>query len=295
MTKNTAILLVQICRTVILSVLLLLGAGCGEEGLIDPHGDVDDIPPSSEGLRAVDFPTNNGSAWSYAGVDTGREFTLRIENTREVDGLTHRQMTISEIGIPGDPDSASREPIDHLSANAVYFYQSNIRIVQPIFATYFLKTAQAQIESAFDVFLPTRVLHLKHFTPYRLWDFPLKQGKSWTVVEKATEPAVHVIRRVLDEGVPVTVPDGNYDAYLVEEEIVGLSEQTAVKQSAADPTQLEVARYEPAKYWVVPDVGVVKYQYSEMIPVTVNQESTHLIRNYTFELKAKELLEAGTP
>ena len=74
-----------------------------------------------------------------------------------------------------------------------------------------------------------------------------------------------------------------------------MSEQTAVKQSAADPTQLEVARYEPAKYWVVPDVGVVKYQYSEMIPVTVNQESTHLIRNYTFELKAKELLDADTP
>ena len=295
MTKDTTILLVEMCRAVLLSLLLLLGQGCGEEGLIDPHGDVDDIPPSSERLRAVDFPTNNGSAWSYVNVETGQEFTLRIENTREVEGLTHRQMTISEIEIPGDPDSVIREPIDHLSANAVYFFQSNIRIVQPIFATYFLKTAQAQIESAFDVFLPTRVLHLKHFAPYRLWDFPLKRGKSWTVVEKTTEPAVHVVRRVLDEGVPVAVPDGNYDAYLVEEEIVGLSEETAVKQSDTDPSQLEVARYEPAKYWVVPDVGVVKYQYNQMIPVTVNQEPMYLLSLFTFELKAKELLDADTP
>ena len=295
MTKYATILFVKICCVVLLSFLLLLVQGCGEEGLIDPHGDVDDFPPSTEELRAVDFPTSNGSAWIYVSADTGQEFTLRIENTREVEGLTHRQMTISEIGIPGDPDSVSREPIDHLSANTVYFFQSNIRIVQPIFATYFLKTSQAQIESAFDVFLPTRVLHLKHFTPYRLWDFPLKKGKSWTVVEKTTEPTAHVIRHVLDEGVPVTVPDGNYDAYLVEEEIVGLSEQAAVKQSAAEPSQLEVARYEPAKYWVVPNVGVVKYQYSQMIPVTVNQEPMYLLRFFTFELKEKELLDADTP
>lgn len=297
MTKYATIQFVKICCVVLLSFLLLLVQGCGEEGLIDPHGDVDDFPPSSEGLRAVDFPTNNGFAWIYVSADTGQEFTLRIENTREVEGLTHRQMTISEIGIPGDSDSVSREPIDHLSANAVYFFQSDFRIVEPnyVIATYFLKTSQAQIESAFDVINPSRVYHLKHFTPYRLWDFPLEKGKSWTVVEKATEPTARVIRRVLDEGVSVTVPDGNYDAYLVEEEIVGLSEEAAVKQSAADPSQLEVARYEPAKYWVVPDVGVVKYQYNQMIPVTVNQEPMFLLRFFTFELKEKELLDADTP
>ena len=295
MTKCTYISLVPMCWVVLFSCLLLFTASCGEEGLIDPHGDVDDIPPSSEGLGALEFPTNNGSAWSYVNVETGQEFTLRIENTREVEGLTHRQMTISEIEIPGDPDSVSRDAVDHLSANAVYFYQSDIRIVQPIFATYFLKTPQDQIESAFDVSLPTRVLHLKHFTPYRLWDFPLKKSKMWTVVEKVTEPTVLVIRRVVDEGVPVAVPDGNYDAYLVEEEIVGLSEETAVRQSDADPSQLEVARYEPAKYWVVPDVGVVKYEYNQMIPVTVNQEQMYLLRLFTFELKEKELLAADTP
>ncbi len=295
MTKYATILLVPMRWVVLVGLLLQFSLGCGEEGLIDPHDDVDDSPPSSEGLRAVNFPTNNGSAWSYVNVDDGQEFTLRIENTRDVEGLTHRQMTISEIGIPGDPDSVSREPIDHLTANAVYFFQSNIRIVQPIFATYFLKTSQAQIESAFDVILPSRVLHLKHFTPYRLWDFPLKTGKAWTVLEKVTEPTAHVIRRVLDEDVPVTVPDGDYDAYLIEEEIVGLSEEKAVKQSTTDPSQLEVARYEPAKYWVVPNVGVVKYQYSQMIPVTVNQEPMYLLRSFTFELIEKGLLGADAP
>ena len=297
MTKCTVISVVAVRWVLLIGCLLLLAVSCGEEGLIDPHGDVEDSPPFEEGLHAVEFPTNNGSAWSYVNVETGQEFTLRIENTREVEGLTHRQMTISEIEIPGDPDSVSREAVDHLSANAVYFFQSDFRIVEPNFviATYILKTSQAQIESAFDVVSPLRVFHLKHFAPYRLWDFPLKSGKSWTVVEKTTEPTVQVIRRVLDESVPVAVPDGNYDAYLIEEEIVGLSEETAVKLSAADPSQLEVARYEPAKYWVVPEVGVVKYQYNQMIPVTVNQERMYLLRFFTFELKEKELLAAGTP
>ncbi len=297
MARFTVISLVPVRRAALIGCLLLLVLGCGEDGLIDPHGDVEEAPPFDEGLHAVDFPTNNGSAWSYVNVETGQEFTLRIENTREVEGLTHRQMTISEIEIPGDPDSASREAVDHLSANAVYFFQSDFRIVEPNFviATYFLKTSRTQIESAFDVANPSRVFHLKHFSPYRFWDFPLKKGNSWTVVEKTTEPTVEVIRRVLDEGVPVAVPDGNYDAYLVEEEIVGLSEETTVKLSNADPPELEVARYEPAKYWVVPNVGVVKYQYNQMIPVTVNQERMYLLRFFAFELKEKELVAAETP
>ena len=115
------------------------------------------------------------------------------------------------------------------------------------------------------------------------------------MVEKTTEPTVQVIRRVLDESVPVAVPDGNYDAYLIEEEIVGLSEETAVKLSAADPSQLEAARYEPAKYWVVPMWASSNTNTTQMIPVTVNQERMYLLRFFTFELKAKELLAAGTP
>ena len=297
MTKFATPLLVPLRWVALLGFLLLFTQSCGEEGLIDPHGDVDDSLPSSEGLHAVDFPTNNGSAWSYVNLDNGEEFTLRIENTREVGGLTHRQVTISELGIPGDPDSVSRKAIDHLSANAVYFFQSSIRIEGPnfVFATYILKTSQAQIESAYDVITPSRVLHLKHFTPYRLWDFPLTKGKAWTVLEKTTEPTVHVIRRVLDEDVPVKVSDGDYDAYLVEEEIVGLSGEKAVKLSTTDPSQLETARYEPAKYWVVPNVGVVKYQYNQMIPVIVNQELIYLLRSFTFELIDKELLGADAP
>ena len=273
----------------ILALLLPFTLGCGEEGLIEPHGEVDIPPPPSEGLHAVAFPTNNGSAWTYENVGTGQEFTLRIEDTRDVEGFTHRQITVSEITVPDDSDSTSREVVDHLPANALYYFESRIQITQPVFATYFLKTPQAYIESAFDIFLGARVIHLKHFSSYRLWDFPLKKGKEWTVFEKTTLPTARVIRRVLDENVPVSVPDGNYDAYLVEEEIEGLSQEEAIKQSTVDPSQIESARYEPAKYWVVPNVGVVKYQYDQLVPVLLGQQRTNLIRSFTFELKEKEL------
>ena len=105
MTKNTIIIFLFFF--VLLSIL-----GCGEEGLIDPHGEVELSPPSSEGFQASDFPTNNGSAWTYLNVGFGlynpgqdeiiqelleETFTIRIEGIRDISGFTHRQATVSEI------------------------------------------------------------------------------------------------------------------------------------------------------------------------------------------------------
>ena len=51
-------------------------------------------------------------------------------------------------------------------------------LMRQLLGTYFLKTAQAYTESAFDV-LNTSVPPQKHFPPRLLWDFPLQIEKEW--------------------------------------------------------------------------------------------------------------------
>lgn len=273
---------------------------CGEEGLIDPHGEVEFSPPFRAGFQAFEFPTNNGSAWTYLNVGPSlyspgqgegivkvleERFTVRIEGTRDINGFTNRQATISEVRaivvaeravfnaqgeeerVIQEEERIFREPVDHLAANALYFRVDAdfLGADLPLFATYFSRTPQRYIESAFDVyvfFLDNPVLHQKHFPPRLLWDFPLQVGKEWTVFETETSSVRRVVRRVIDANVPVTVPAGSYDnAYLVEEAIIDSSELSQL--------QLDT----PAKYWVVPNVGVVKYQYT--YPVSRNFELSH--------------------
>ena len=309
MIKN--IIIVSVFSFLLLSIL-----GCGEEGLIDPHGEVELSPPSSEGFQAVEFPTNNGSAWTYLNVGFGlynpgqdeiiqelleETFTIRIEGTRDISGFTNRQATVSEIRSVvstdrGQEERIFRAAVDHLSANALYFRIDSdfLDADFPLFATYFSRTPQAYTESAFDVylfFLDNPVLHQKHFPPRLLWDFPLLVGKEWTVFETKTSSALRVVRRVTDANVSVTVPAGSYNnAYLVEEEIVGLPQLPALKLSE-DFQTLEVADYEPAKYWVVPNVGVVKYQYPYILTETelANGAVVNIIVSGDFELGQFEL------
>ncbi len=305
MIKN--IIIVSIVSFLLLSIL-----GCGEEGLIDPHGEVELSPPSSEGFQASDFPTNNGSAWTYLNVGFGlynpgqdeiiqelleETFTIRIEGIRDISGFTHRQATVSEIRAivltdRGQEERIFQEAADHLTANALYYRIDSdfFPFSLPISSTYFLKTPQAYTESAFDVYdnsLPPQ----KHFPPRLLWDFPLQIGKEWTVFETKTSPVIRVVRRVTDAYVSVTVPAGSFNnAYLVEEEIVGLPQLPALKLSD-DFQTLEAANYEPAKYWVVPDVGVVKYQYPYILTETelANGAVVNIIVSGDFELGQFEL------
>ena len=309
MIKN--IIIVSVFSFLLFSIL-----GCGEEGLIDPHGEVELSPPSSEGFQAADFPANNGSAWTYLNVGFGlynpgqdeiieelleETFTIRIEGTRDISGFTHRQATVSEIRSVvstdrGQEERIFRAAVDHLSANALYFRIDSdfLDADFPLFATYFSRTPKAYTESAFDAylfFLDNPVLHQKHFPPRLLWDFPLLVGKEWTVFETKTSSAVRVVRRVTDADVSVTVPAGSYNnAYLVEEEIIGLPQLPALKLSD-DFQTLEVANYEPAKYWVVPNVGVVKYQYPYVLTETelANGAVVNIIVSGDFELDQFEL------
>lgn len=243
---------------VIASGLLLLS--CGQDGLIRPYGEVNSPFPNRRDFLAVDYPTSNGSAWTYVAMDTGQEFTLRIEGTRDIAGFTHRQLTIREMSSE-QPRNFNLEPMDHLSANALYFRFHSadfFGVAFPISATYFKKTPQAYVEAAFDAYLPglqNPVLHEKHF-PYRLiWDFPLKLGKEWVVFEKATIPEIRVLRRVVSIHESVAVLAGAYNAYVIEEEIEGIDrieDDTGRSASIA-----------PARYWIAPNVGVVKYEYTE--------------------------------
>ncbi len=300
----------------IVSFLLFAILGCGEEGLIDPHGEVELSPASVEGFQVYDLPTNNGSAWTYRNVGFGlyntgqggavlgveeETFTIRIEGTRDIGGFTHRQATVSEIRAivltpSGEEERLFRAPVDHLSANARYYRLDSdfLDFELPLFATYFLKTPQAYTESAFDVyvsFLDNPVLHQKHFPPRLLWDFPLQAGKEWTVFETKAPPVHQVVRRVIDADVSITVPAGSYNnAYLIEEEIIGLSQLPALKLSD-DFQRLEPATYEPATYWVVPDIGVVKYQYTYLLTdeTLTDGTSINLLFSGDFELSEFEL------
>ena len=258
-------------------LFLLLLCSCGDEGLIDPHGETKLPPPDTTGtLRAIDFPTDTGSAWTYINVDTEQEFTLRVRGTRDISGTTHRQMAISEISLV-EPEEDNFFIFDHLAANAYYFrlFETDFYPgTPPILATYFTKTPQALVESAYDAFLSAQnpVFHQKHFPPRRLWDFPLEVGKEWVVFEKTAGIPVSATRFVAEKDVQVTVPAGSYNTYVVYEEVVyGVSDDPSIRLISP-----------PAVYWIAPSVGVVQYRFSRY-------RATDTFQTQTFALKSVHL------
>ena len=253
--------------------MLLLLTSCGDEGLVDPHGETTLPAPYTGDFRAIDFPTATGSAWTYLNVDTNQEFTRRVEGTRDISGTTHRQMTVSAITTE-DPNELTLDTVDHLAANAYYFrLDTDFYDVFPfpVLATYFFKTSDALIESAFDIYLPVEnpVFHAKHFPPRRLWDFPLEVGKQWTVFEKTAGTPVSVTRYVVEKNVPITVPAGSYMTYIVQEEVTYADSE--------DPSIFLISP--PAIYWVAPSVGVVQYRYNRYRATDAFSAQTFALKN----------------
>ena len=267
-------------KAISIILLLLIICSCGDEGLVDPHGEITLPPPNTTGrLHAIDFPTDTGSAWTYINMDTDQEFTLRVEGTRDISGTTHRQMTVSQLN-PVRTDQFNWQAIDHLVANAFYL-RLDAEFLDvfpfPIFATYFSKTAQTLEESAFDIFLPSSastvtVQHEKHFPPRRLWDFPLQVGKQWVVFEKTAGIPVKVTRYVAEKDVQITVPAGSWTTFVIHEEVV--------YGDSADPSIFLISP--PAIYWVAPAIGVVQYRYSRY-------RATEELFSETFALKSFHL------
>lgn len=253
--------------------LFLYLCSCGDEGLIDPHGETNLPAPHTAGtFNAIDFPTDTGSAWTYINVDTKMEFTIRVQGTRDISGTTHRQMALSEITFI---DESEELAIDHLAANAYYFryFETDfLEVNVPILATYFTKTPHALVESAYDAFvspLPNPIFHQKHFPPRRLWDFPLEVGKEWVVFEKTAGTPVSATRFVAEKDVQITVPAGTYSTYLVYEEVVyGVSDDPSIRLISP-----------PAVYWVAPSVGVVQYRFSRYRATDTLQTQTFALKN----------------
>ena len=265
------------CHLIIIFFLLFL-CSCGDEGLIDPYPE-STLPKATGKLYATDIPTDTGSAWTYINVDTNQEFTLRVEGTRDVSGITHRQMTVSEMSSVED-DEFNWQAVDHLVANAFYLRLDNEFVDVfpfPIFATYFSKTPQALVESAFDIFLPSStstvtIQHEKHFPPRRLWDFPLEVGKKWVVFEKTAGIPVEVTRYVAEKDAQVTVPAGSYTTFVVHEEVV--------YADSPEPSSFLISP--PAIYWIAPSIGIVQYRYSRY-------RATDALSSQTFALKSYHL------
>ena len=275
LTKVSSLLIAD-CR--LLMAILLFLCSCGDEGLIDPYPEIS-LPKAPGKLYATDIPTDTGSAWTYINVDTNQEFTRRVEGTRDVSGITHRQMTVSEMSSVED-DQFNWQAVDHLVANAFYlrFDTEFVDVFPfPIFATYFSKTPQALVESAFDIFLPSSantvtIQHEKHFPPRRLWDFPLEVGKQWIVFKKTAGIPVEVTRYVAEKNVQVTVPAGSYTTFVVHEEVV----------YADNPEPSSFLISPPAIYWVAPSIGIVQYRYS-------HYRATDALSSQTFALKSYHL------
>jgi len=230
--------------------------GCGENGIFDT--DWGETPPKKpSGLLAMEFPTKNGSSWEY--IDSqGNTHILRIDGIKSINGVTHRisENAFGKANIPEEEgQNAPKVTItDFYSANALYI-QVNGTFIQapfPISVTYFTKTGDAYIESAFDAyieFLDDPIWHQKHFPVRNLWQFPLQVGSEWVVFQNDF-PAITTKRKVVADKIAVTVPAGTYNnTYLVEEHAYGADEQPIMEK--------------PNKYWVAPDVGVVKYEYTD--------------------------------
>lgn len=250
-------------RQNLLAILLLICLiGCGENGILDT--DWGETPPTKpSGLLALEFPTTNGSAWEY--IDSaGNTHTLKIDGIKSINGVIHR---ILENAAGKKKTSGEEEQNADKQVTITDFYASNALYLRingalfptpfPISTTYFIKTEDSYIESAFDAyieFLDDPTWHQKHFPTRKLWQFPLAKGEEWIVFQNAF-PEITTKRQVIEDKVEVTVPAGTYNnAYLVEEQAFGQGEQPILEQ--------------PNRYWVVPDVGVVKYEYTDFTSIS---------------------------
>jgi len=240
--------------TLLLTICLI---GCGEDGIFDV--DWDATPPEKpSGLLALEFPTTNGSEWEYVDAK-GNTHTLRIDGIKSINGVTHRilENTVGK-GNTSEGETANADKkvaiTDFYAANALYLRINGALVSNPfpISAIYFIKTTDSYIESAFDAYIEfweDPIWHQKHFPTRKLWQFPLQVDAEWEVFQNAF-PEITTTRKVVEDKVEVTVPAGVYNnAYLVEEHAFSAGEQPILEK--------------PNRYWVVPDVGVVKYEYTD--------------------------------
>jgi len=206
---------------------IIIVAGCGEE---NPFEDRDYVPEEIPGsLSALDFPTANGSSWTYVSADGEHVYTTRVDGTRNIGGVAVREM-----------ESDSEIPVDEIAV--LYGF--------PTRTSLFTKDLNSYTEHALELWLDfIDDTFFQRNSPKRvLWSFPLYVGKEWVVSKSRSIPEITYTRKVLSDNNTVTVPAGTFNnVYYVEEHI-----------SITDlPSDGEL----PNKYWIAPDVGIIKYEF----------------------------------
>lgn len=214
--------------------LVSIITGCGEES---PFEHQDSVPIEKPGsLSALHFPTADGRSWEYISADGEHTYTAKIAGTKNVGGFTTRIM-----------ENDSDVPMDNLGS--LYGI--------PIRRSFFTKDLHSYVEHAFELWLAAMDdTFPQRNSPKRvLWLFPLYVGKEWVVSKSRTVPEFTYTRKVVSGSGVLTVPAGTFeDVYYVEEHF-----------SIADfPTGEE----EPSKYWLAPDVGIIKYEYVDPVSRT---------------------------
>jgi hypothetical protein len=214
-------------------VLCLVNAGCGEGS---PFEDQDSVPAEIPGsLLALHFPTANGCSWTYISADGEHSHTAKISGTRNIGGFAARVM-----------EDDSDIPVDHLAS--LYGL--------PIRESLFTKDMDVYTEHGFELWSATwDDTFFQRNSPKRiLWSFPLYAGKEWIVSESRAISEI-VSRKVVSDNGILSVPAGTFkNVYYVEEYV-----------SIAD---IEGGEDMVNKYWLAPDVGVVKYEYVDYLSNT---------------------------
>lgn len=197
--------------------------GCDNETLIEPN-EID----LSQNLIAVDFPTADGTEWTYISSDETHSYTVKISETRNIGGYVARTMEIdSEI------------PVDF--TGSVYGF--------PVRKIYFTKDADSYNEYAFELWLDfVDDTYFQRYLPKRItWSFPIYESKEWQVTKLYTFPGLTYTRKVISGNNIVSVRAGRFENVFYIEEYVS--------------TEIDTEEQLIAKYWITANIGIIKYQY----------------------------------
>ncbi len=137
---------------------------------------------------------------------------------------------------------------DYPLTSPVDYFSSMIGL--PIHDSFFTKDVDSYTEYAFDLWLAALDdTFFQRNSPTRiLWSFPLYVGKEWTVSKSRSEPEITYTRRVVSDNGILTVPAGTFESVYYVEEYVSIPGFMTGEDASS-------------KYWIAPDVGVIKYEY----------------------------------
>ena len=214
--------------------------GCGEE---TPFEHQDSVPAETPGaLTALHFPTADGCIWTYVSADGEHTYTAKIAGTRNVGGLAAKIM-----------ESDSDVPVSDLA----WLYWVYGLYGFPIRTSLFTKDMDSYTEHALELWVDfwDDTLFQRNLPKRVLWSFPLYVGKEWIVSKSRIIPEITYTRKVVSGSGVLTVPAGTFEGVYYVEEYISIADL---------PTEEEV----PNKYWLVPNVGVIKYEYVDYISIT---------------------------